>query len=269
MKMTLSLIALAGLLSLLFVGGLQAQQQDATEIMKKSHMAYYYAGDDGISEVNMSIVDKHGRERTRRFTMFRLDEQDGGDQKYYTYFREPSDVSRMTFMVYKSAAGQDQRWLYVPSIDLIKQISADDENSSFVGSDFTYEDVSGRLWTKDNHKLLREEELNGTPVWVIESTPKDEGYSGYTRKVSFIAKDSYLPLREEYYDKKGELERVFTAEEVKDVDGIMTITTRKMENVKKNRYTVVSFTSIDYNVGIGDDVFTQRYLKNPPRDLIK
>lgn len=266
-KITISIVTMAALVGLLLVGSLRAE--DAGEIMKKSHMAYYYAGNDGISEVDMLIVDKKGRERVRRFTMFRLDQEDGGDQKYYTYFHEPSDVRRLTFMVYKSADGQDQRWLYVPSIDLIKQISADDENSSFVGSDFTYEDVSGRLWTRDTHTLVSEDKVNEAPVWVIESVPQDQGYQGYARKLSFIAQDSYLPLREEYYDKKGELERIFTAEKVEAVEGIETITSRKMENVKKSRYTMVSFSSIKYDVGISEDVFTQRFLKNPPREYIK
>ncbi len=266
-RMTLSLLATA-LTAFLFASSLQAQE-DATEIMKKSHMAYYYAANDGLAQVHMSIVDRKGKERVRGFTMLRLDEQDGGDQKYYTYFEEPSDVRRMTFMVYKTAGGQDQRWLYVPAIDLIKPISADDENSSFVGSDFTYEDVSGRLWTKDSHKLLREDKLNETPVWVIESTPKDESYKGYARKVTFVDKANYLPLREEYYNQKGELARVFTAEKVEDEGGIPTVTVRKMENVLKNRYTTVTFSSIKYDVGLNDDIFTQRYLKNPPREFIK
>jgi len=248
--------------------GAALSAQDATEIMKKSHMAYYYAGDDGVSDVTMTIVDKRGKERVRGFTMFRLDESDGGNQKYYTYFREPSDVRRMTFMVHKQADGQDKRWLYVPAVDLVKPISADDKNSSFVGSDFTYEDVSGRLWTEDTHTFLREDKIGEQPVWVIESKPVDQSYKGFARKVSFIDQGNYLPLREEYYNDKDELQRVFTAEGVDTIDDIPTITIRKMENVKKGGYTTVKFDKIEYNVGIKDDVFTERYLKNPPRDLI-
>ena len=78
-----------------------------------------------------------------------------------------------------------------------------------------------------------------------------------------------LPIREEYYNKKDQLERVFTAEKIQTIDGIETITVRKMENVKKNQYSIEEFTSIKYNVGISDDIFTERYLKNPPRKYIK
>lgn len=246
-----------------------AQDQDATEIMKKSHMAYYYAADDGVAEVNMTIVNDKGNERNRRFTMLRMDESDGGNQKYYTYFYEPSDVKRMTFMVHKSAEGNDKRWIYVPAVDLIKPIAADDKNSSFVGSNFTYEDVSGRLWTEDSHTLVKEDQLDGKAVWVIESKPKDEDYDGFARKVSYISKDSYLPLKEEYYNDKDELIRVFTAEKVEVINEIPTVTLRKMTDEKKGQYTTVEFSSIQYDQGIEDNIFTERFLKNPPREFVK
>jgi outer membrane lipoprotein-sorting protein len=228
----------------------------------------YYAADDGMTDVTMTIVNSSGKERLREFTMLRKDLVEGGKQDYYTYFRKPHDVSRLSFMVHKIPDATDNRWLYIPSVDLIKRISADDKNSSFVGSDFTYEDVSGRHWSEDNHTLLKEDTYNGRDVYVIESIPK-EPYKGFAKKISFIDKEYMLPLKEEYYDKKGELERVFTAEDLVDVDGFMTPTLRKMENVRKNQYTTVKFDNIKYNVGIGEDIFSERYLKNPPREFIK
>lgn len=241
---------------------------DATTIMKDSHMAYYYAANDGMAEVTMTLIDKKGKERNREFSMLRLDLEDGGNQKYYTYFKKPSDVSRLTFMVHKAAGGNDQRWIYVPAVDLVKPISADDKNSSFVGSDFSYEDVSGRHWTEDNHNFVEETKLNEHDVYVIQSVPKTE-YKGFSRKVSYIDKATMLPLKEEYYDDKDDLVRVFTAEKIEDIDGIPTVTIRSMENLKKGSKTIVDFSKITYNVGIEEDVFTERYLKTPPRNFIK
>lgn len=245
-----------------------AATPDANEIMKNSHLAYYYAADDGQAEVTMTLIDKKGKERNREFSMLRLDLEEGGNQKYYTYFKKPSDVSRLTFMVHKASGGNDQRWIYVPAVDLVKPISADDKNSSFVGSDFSYEDVSGRHWTEDNHTLVEETDLDGKAAFVIESVPK-ESYKGFARKVSYIDKANHLPLKEEYYDKKDNLVRVFTAEKIEEIDGVPTITIRSIQNVKKGSKTVVDFTKITYNVGIEDDIFTERYLKTPPRKFIK
>jgi outer membrane lipoprotein-sorting protein len=247
---------------------LSAQNDAAEDIMKETHLNLYYAGDDGLADVKMTIVNSKGKERVREFTMLRIDNEDGGAQKYYTYFRKPNDVARLTFMVHKNPFETDNRWLYVPSVDLIKRISADDKGGSFVGSDFSYEDVSGRHWTEDNHKILEERTYNEREVYVIESVPKEKDKS-FSRKLTYVDKEKKLPLREEYYNKKDVLERVFTAEKLEVKDGIETVTIRKMENVKKNQHSIVDFSSIDYNVGVGDDIFTERYLKNPPRKFIK
>lgn len=241
---------------------------DATAIMKRSHLAYYYAGNDGNGSVMMRIVNKKGKERIREFSMLRIDLEEGGNQKYYTYFRRPSDVARLTFMVHKSIEGNDLRWIYVPAVDLIKPISADDKNSSFVGSDFTYEDVSGRHWREDNHRFVGDSALDGDPVYVIESIPK-EPYDGFARKVSYIDTLTFIPLKEEYYDKKGDLVRIFRADRIEFIDDIPTVTKRSMENVKKGGRTVLEFSDISYNVGIKEDIFTKRYMKSPPRKYVK
>jgi outer membrane lipoprotein-sorting protein len=266
MKRLIQYLAIVALTLIASQTGVKAQ--DATEIMKKSHLAYYYAGNDGVAEVTMKLFDKNGGQRVREFTMLRLDKEDGGDQKYYTYFKKPSDVSRLTFMVYKTGKGSDQRWIYVPSVDLVKPISADDKNSSFVGSDFSYEDVSGRHWTEDTHKLLPEAQVDGKAVYVIESTPV-KAYKGFAKSISYIDKETFLPLKEEYFDDKGEITRRLHADKIETIDGIPTVTIRSMESLKKGSKTIVEFSHISYNVGLKDDIFTERYLKNPPHEYIK
>lgn len=262
--MSFTKFAVTTVASVLLLFGPVFSQDAAEEIMKKSHLSFYYAGNDGIAEVTMHI----GETRVREFAMLRMDVEDGGRQMYYTYFRKPQDVSRMSFMVHKIPLETDQRWLYIPSVDLVKRIAADDKTSSFVGSDFTYEDVSGRHWSEDNHTMLSDTTLADRPVHVIQSIPKSE-YPGFARKISFIDKEHFIPIREEYYNAKSELERIFTAEKVVKVEDIYTATVRKMENVKKKQSTTVEFNSIDYNVGMTEQIFTERYLKNPPREFIK
>ena len=98
--------------------------------------------------------------------------------------------------------------------------------------------------------------------------PKEE-YSGFARKLSYIDKETFLPLKEEYFDKKGEMTRIFTAEKIEDMDGILTVTVRKMQDLKKGSHTTVTFSDIKYNQGLTEDIFTERYLKNPPRQYIR
>ncbi|NIT51835.1 MAG: outer membrane lipoprotein-sorting protein, partial [Phycisphaerae bacterium] len=71
----------------------------------------------------MKLLSKNGKERTRELTMLRLNMEEGWEQKYYMYFHRPADVRAMTFMVWKYTGRDDDRWLYVPSIKLVKRIA--------------------------------------------------------------------------------------------------------------------------------------------------
>ena len=261
--LALGMFALFALFTLFAAGS--AQAQDPTETMNESHAAYYYAKDGGYAKVEMTLTDKKGRTRERMFWMVRRDVEDMGDQRYYTYFLEPADVRRTGFLVHKKAEGNDDRWLYIPALDLVKRIAADDRGSSFVGSDFTYEDVSGRLPLLDNHELLGEDTVTGRAVYKIKNTPKDRGTADFAYRVSYVDKENLLPLKEEYYDDKDRLQRVFEILEVKEVEGVPTATMRKMTDSKKGSFTELSFTEVSYETALEADDFSERMLKNPPR----
>lgn len=237
------------------------------EIVRACYVHFYYAGNDMKARILMKLIDKGGQERIRDLTMLRKNYAEGGEQKYFIYFHQPSDVRDTTFMVYKYPDKDDDRWLFIPAIDLVKRIAANDKFSSFVGSDFTYEDISGRKPEEDTHALLKEEEVDGRNCFVIESTPR--GRSEYTKKISWIDKQNFLPLKEEFYDKQDGLYRQFEAQEIKDINGIPTIVKRVMENVKTGHRTEVTFQDIAYNLGIEDDIFSERYLRKAPPQWIK
>ena len=184
------------------------------------------------------------------------------------YFYQPADVKDMTFMVYRYPARNADRWMFIPALNMVRRIAAQDSHSSFVGSDFTYEDISGRDIENDTHAIVKEENLGGKDCVVVKSTPKS-GDTDYSYKLSWIDKKTSLPLKEEYYDKKGDLYRVFTADEVKDIAGFPTITKRTMKNLQSDHTTVVVYQKAEYNIGIEDDLFSERYLKRPLKKWIE
>jgi hypothetical protein len=246
-----------------------AAQPSADEIMAKAHLAMYYPGDDLRARVTMRLISRDGKERLRELIMTRRDLRDGGEQRYFIYFHRPPDVRDMTFLVWKYPERDDDRWLYIPALKLVRRIAASDKRSSFAGSDFSYEDVSGRGPEEDTHKLLREERLGERSAYVVESVPKDPGSVDFNRKLSWIDKTSWLPLKEEYYDRRGELSRVFTAEELKEVQGYWTVTRRVMKNVQTGHWTEAVFAEVRYNLKLAADLFTERALRAPPAELIR
>lgn len=262
MKKYLLMITALGMFSI--AAYTMAQELSVDEIVNKANIAAYYAGDDGRADVEMVITDKNGQERTREFTILRKNIDVGGEQKFYVYFNRPADVRKMVFMVWKNIDKDDDRWLYMASLDLVKRIAASDKRTSFVGSDFVYEDVSGRSLAEDEHILV--EHKDG--YYKINNIPKNPKDVDFTRYDIWIHDQTFLPEKAEYY--KGEtLFRIVSAEKVEVIDGFPTVLESKVENRETGSTTVNVFSNIKYNLGIPDDIFTERYLRRAPKNWLK
>jgi predicted RND superfamily exporter protein/outer membrane lipoprotein-sorting protein len=249
---------------LLASAGAQAQgAPDSDEIARRSLLATYYPGKDFRAKVTMRLVARNGQVRERQVTMLRKNVgAAGGDQRYFIYFQKPEEVRRTAFLVLKHPDRDDDRWLFLPAVDLVRRIAASDRRSSFVGSDFSYEDISGRDLAADSRQLLRTEKVGAADCYVLESRPRAD--AEYGRKLAWIDVQSFLPRREEYYEPGGALYKVFTADTVALIKGLPTITRRTMKDVNSGHLTTVEISAVDYDVGIDDDVFSERYLRRPP-----
>jgi outer membrane lipoprotein-sorting protein len=243
----------------------EARALSVEEIVDRANRASYYGGDDGMARVAMVITDQQGRTREREFTIMRKDTADGGDQSYYVYFHKPGDVRKTVFMAHKHVDRDDDRWLYLPALDLVKRIAASDKRTSFVGSHFLYEDVSGRNIGEDVHTLQEE-----TPEhYVLDNVPRDPGNVEFAHYLIWIDKETFLAVKAEYYDAQGKVSRRVEALEVQPVDGIPTVIRARVEDLNTGGRTEMSFTKIRYNLGMSDDIFTERYLRKPPRKYIR
>ena len=236
-------------------------QPSVDEIVRKTNHAAYYLGADGRARVKMTITDKQGRSRIRELTIMRLDTgTSDGPQKFYVYFHAPADVAKMVFLVHKKVDADDDRWLYLPSLDLVKRIAAADKRTSFVGSDFVYEDVSGRALTEDTHRLVK----TTKSYFVLEHVPVKPDAVRFSRYTMYVHRQTYLPTKVEYYDKQGVLYRVMTVEAVETLQGKPTVTRARMEDKASGSITRVEYSGVRYDLGLPDRIFTERYLRRAP-----
>ena len=247
---------------------------DVEEIVHRANLAAYYQGADGRAEVQMTITDRQGRERERRMTILRFDQAETDDiedfayrspQKYYVFFRRPADLNRTVFMVWKHLDTEDDRWLYLPSLDLVRRISATDKRNSFVGSDFFYEDVSGRDIDLDEHELVEVTD----DYYALRSTPKDPDLVEFAWYESYIHKSTFIPVQVNYYNERGERYRQADALRVETIDGYPTVTRARMQSLAAGSQTVMEYRSVEYNVGLPEDIFTERYLRRPPSEYLR
>ncbi len=251
---------LLGILTLLTTIEIVDASQIET-IIDQANLASFYAGNDGRSDARMMIVDAKGNKQLRQFVILRKDLEEGADQNFLVVFNRPSDVKGTVFMVHKKIKNEDDRWLYLPALDLEKRISSSDNRTSFVGSDFFYEDVSGRNPSIDNHTLVKQDD----DLYYIKSTaktPSEVEFSYYTMQIN---RQNYLPMLIEYYNQSDELYRRVEVLEVIEVQGYPTVMKSKVSNLKTGGYTLLEFRQPAYDLGMDEAVFGLRSLRNPPK----
>jgi hypothetical protein len=261
-------------LTLTTTDGLAASEPNVDEIVQRTNKTVYYQGKDGRAQVTMTITDRQGRQRERRFVILRSDTSDTdeiegnayySDQQFYLFFQRPADVNKMAFLVWKHLNRDDDRWLYLPALDLVKRIAASDQRTSFVGSDYFYEDVSGRDMQADEHELT---ETTDT-YYVLKHTPRDPKSVEFSHYVMYVHKTTFIPVQTEYYDTSGEKYRVATVLKVDTIDGYPTVTSSSMEDLRSGSKTVMSYRAVGYNVGLPEDIFSERHLRKPPVKFLR
>lgn len=255
----------AATLSYSFLAAASQPELSADELVEKASLSAYYGGQDGKSLARMKIVDAAGREQLRQFTILRKDVSDGGDQLFLLVFARPADVKDTVFLVHKKPQGEDDRWLYLPALDLVKRISAGDKRTSFVGAHYFYEDISGRSPQADQHELISATETH----YRLKHTPKNQASVEFSYYQTWIDKSNFLPTKIEFYDASNKAYRLIEALEVETVQGIATVTKAKVTNLSDASYTILEFKGMTYDVGLTDDIFTERSLRNPPLQWLK
>ena len=240
---------------------------DVQTIVNKANIVAYYQGEDGKAKVKMTITSKQGQKREREFNILRKDVTDGGDQNYFVYFQKPPDVRKMAYMVHKHAdpAKDDDRWLYLPALSLIKRIAAGDKRTSFVGSDFLYEDVSGRSLEEDTHELIETTDQ----MFIVKNVPKQPDTVEFNYYNVSIDRKTYVPMKMEFYDKGDKLYRIIESKKVEKIQDFYTVAQSVVTNLKSGSKTEMEFGNVKYNIGLDDSMFTERYLQRPPREAMR
>ena len=184
----------------------------------------------------MTLKNRQGEESTRNIRNKTLEVKDDGD-KSLSIFDRPRDVKGTTLLNYTHKVGTDDQWLYLPGLKRVKRISSANKPGSFMGSEFSYEDLGSQEIEKYKYKWLKNSKTKkGDTVWVLERIPRKK--SGYSKQVLYIKAKIHNPIKIEYYDKKKELLKKSTFKKYRGYKiGKKTIyrpTTIHMVNVKTN-----------------------------------
>jgi len=236
---------------------------------------YKNPGEDQRSQLAITLVDKDGSEKKNIYKRLwkNYHGKDGIDDKMVLFTVFPPDAEGVGFMRWAYSENADKnadQWIYLPTLKKIRRVSVRDPGDSFLGSDLTYFDISGRSIDADEHKVVKTERSGASDIIVVESTPKPGSDSLYSKVVSYFVKgvnddwNSCTKRKTDFYDKKGQplKQQVITWQQVKNA---WVWDEMAVRNVQTGHSSVFKITDVEINVGLKDDVFSERNLKRPNR----
>jgi hypothetical protein len=227
-------------------------------------------GDKSIQDLEMVLIDKRGAERVRKLRGYGRDV--GEDEQSIMFFLTPADVEDTGFLTYDydDPERDDDQWLYLPALSRTKRIASADKSGSFMGSDFSYADMTERPLDHYQYTLMKETEVEGQPVWQIESVPiteREKDETGYEKSVVFVRKDNFVVVRSVHWVKKGDRLKYFDVKKLEQIDGIWVATEMHMSTRKGDETlhrTRLYAKNVRFGQPLRDDFFTVRQLEKGP-----
>jgi len=224
-------------------------------------------GDNLKSNMKMTLIDKNGKKRVRELQTYSKNK--GEDTLKLMFFLTPADVKETGFLTYdyEDSNKDDDQWLYLPELKKVKRIASSDKSSSFMGSDFTYSDMTSRNVEDYTYEIMKEPMVGGHKTWQLKVTPKTEKTieeTGYTKSIMFVRQDNFVIIQALNYIKLGSKLKYMKVLGLEKIEGIWTTTKIQMITKKGKKTlhkTIFDFSDIKYNQDIDESFFTTRTLE--------
>lgn len=213
--------------------------------------------------LRMRITNARGATRDREIVQYSVDTPEG--DKKIMFFENPADVRGTSFMTWSWDDGRDDdQWIYLPAIKRVKRIASDGKNDSFMGSDFTYDDLGDRHPSEDTHALIGEETVDGLAAYIVESVPVVKN-PAYAKAITRIHKDNWVGIRKDYYDSAGKVIKTLIVDKREKIDGFWVVTDMTMKDLNRGSSTRITMDDVRFDIELGEGFFTERQMRVGPR----
>ena len=231
---------------------------ESLEIAKKSD-SMTKGFESSIAQMEMILINANGEQSIRDLAMKTL-EGERGDKSIST-FLSPADVKGTKTLTHEHMNRDDDQWLYLPALKRVKRIASSNKSGSFMGSEFSYEDIGNQNYQKFTYRgEAKEVMLNEIPCYQSERVP-NESNSGYTKEIVWVDKTNFLVQQIEYYDRKQELLKTAKFSEHKQLQGIWRVGKIEMKNHQNDKSTILTWKEDKIKVGLTPKEFNRRVLK--------
>lgn len=213
-------------------------------------------------DIQMTIIDKKGQKSVRRIQTLVLD--DNGLTKTINLFLEPASVKNTRFLILENEGRDDDQWIYLPSLRKTKRIAAGEKDGQFMGSDFSYADMSSSVGSVDDSDitLLREEKFDGRDCYIVESIPNIGTDSNYGKYVMWVDKETWITLKTQFYSKNGETQiKELISRHIINENGKWYAKKVVMSTLIAGTSTELDIIKVKYNIPLNPSFFTTTFLE--------
>lgn len=235
---------------LIFISSLTGAQ-NIEEIIKNADEKF--RGNSSKGELTM-IIERPTWSRTVSMKNWTL-----GNEFSLIYITAPAKEKGQVFL-----KREREMWNWVPNIERMIKIPPSMMMQSWMGSDFTNDDlVSESSLVEDyNHKLLGEEKIEGYDCYKIELIPHDDAPVVWGKLMMWVSKEEYHWLKAEYYDEENYLVKTEVMSEIKQMDDrVMPTRLEMIPEDEEGHKTVLIFDNMEFNIDLKESFFSQQNMR--------
>ncbi len=249
---------LSFVLTLGVAGLAQAGELTAQQIVDKALERNAFGFENALAKITLKLKSQNGNERTRNIEIRSMSVQ--GLSRTLVRFHSPADVAGTGFLVLEKKDASDEQYLYLPALGKVKRISGSQRHQKFMGTDLTYADLEWESLSKADLKRQADDKVGGTEAYVIEATPKEGSDSQYSRTLTWIHKEAYVPIKVEYFDQAAKLMKTLSVRKLEKKDGKWVATDTAIKDVQVGSETLMTVDELNGKVKFTDADFTERAL---------
>lgn len=216
-------------------------------------------GQTSQAQMQMVIEAPGTAEKRRKMLMYRS-RKDNDNQNLFIHFLSPADIINTTYLVLEENRDK-KKWIYLSSFKKKRKIVSKDNSSSFVSSDFTYEDLETIHADEYDCSNLVEEMLEGRQVWHFTAVKKDQDSTAYSKSEMTVCRETHIPVQVRLFDKKGQHVKTLNASEIREVQSIQTPHLTVMEDHANGSRTTLRVDKVEYDLSLPSETFTPRNME--------
>ncbi len=237
---------------ILYASILPATAQDGDAVLAKIDAVNNAAKDMKALE-EMTLITKDGARKKRQIAIYQK-----GTELRMVRFLDPSEVRGVSFL----RLAEDRLYLYLPAFRKVRRIASSVKNEDFMGTDFSFEDMSQSVYAKDYTARILPEKAG---QYVLELIPRPGTEVSYGKLVLLADKTNYVYRRIEFYSVTGRLQKILTVDDVQEINGYWVGKRMEMRSMKDEHRTVLELKEVKFDQGLSDDFFSVRNLKRMER----